>query len=82
MVATKTCFIVVGLSKPSYIKTHYKHSRDAQNGYGKQFSNSSSSWVTEWIGAEEMLLSKIWFSLQTHIWAITPQCINEQWFDK
>ena len=32
MVATKTCFTVVGLFKPSFVKTHYKHPRDAKNG--------------------------------------------------
>ena len=32
MVATKTCFTVVGLFKPSYVKTHYmyKRPRDAK----------------------------------------------------
>ena len=32
MVAAKTCFTVVDLFKPSYVKTHYKRPRDAQNG--------------------------------------------------
>ena len=32
MVATKTCFTVVDLFKPSYVKTHYKRHSDTQNG--------------------------------------------------
>ena len=30
MVATKTCFTVVGLFKPWYVKTYYKRPRDAK----------------------------------------------------
>ena len=32
MVATKTCFTIVGLFKLSYVKTYYKRPRDAKNG--------------------------------------------------
>ena len=32
MVGTKTCFTVVDLFEPSYVKTHYKRPRDPKNG--------------------------------------------------
>ena len=39
MVDTKTCFTVVYLFKSSYVKTHYKRPRDAQNVLAQGASN-------------------------------------------